>query len=453
MWFLGIDVGTTHVKVVGVTAEGVALDPLKVRTPVAERDGAAFHDGEAIWQSVRDLVHAYAEGPAAGAGLLGAVSIGTFGQEESFPVDERGVPVAGSRVWWETWPDRALDAGTVSWLDSLEHYRVSGMRFRDNQTPDRIAQLRAHRPEAWARTRRWVDVGAYVAFRLTGEWRASSTQVTHSQVFDLATLRPHAESLARLDLDASLFVEVAHPGERIGRVRADALPEAGLAPDAAAFVGGHDQVMAAYAHADDDDARVLDSIGTAEYVMVTGGAIAPDERLYGLCADIERGWRRGQYVVGWGLPTGKILQQLAGRFFGGDFERLLWAIDPQTTSIPDLSDRIRFEVSDLRRIDDDLFSISGVTGDDLPEQIVRACTAQLSARIVEAMGLVTGIGGLPLDAVMLTGSLFQRPEMVRHRERAWGVPLRVSTLDEAVATGAARLARASHTRSTEAVKR
>jgi sugar (pentulose or hexulose) kinase len=444
MWFLGIDIGTTHIKVVGVTLEGVVLDPLKIRTPVTETDDASFHDGDAIWSAVRQLVGDYAAGPAAraGAGPLGAIAVGTFGQEESFPVDDSGAPLAGSRVWWENWPHRSIDAATVDWFDSLEHYRVSGMRFRDNQSPDRIAQLREHQPEIWAQTRRWVDFGSYVTWKLTGRWLASSTQVTHSQFFDLATLEPHPQSLAALQLDASLFAPAAQPGTRIGEVAADALPGVALQPDAAVYVGGHDQVMAAYASAITDDTNVVDSIGTAEYVMVTSGSFEIDRRLYDLGADVEHGWGDEQYVLGWGLPSGKILQLLAERFCDGDFEGLMAAIDTDEPG----AEGVQFTVNDLRSPGAELLTVSNVPEGASADAVVRACVTQLSERIRNTVGVMTEIGGTSLDSIALTGSLFQRPEMVRHRERTWKVPLRVSSLREAAATGAAELARSAHAR-------
>ncbi|WP_066040835.1 FGGY family carbohydrate kinase [Herbiconiux solani] len=450
MWFLGIDVGTTHLKVVGVTAEGSVLEPARVRTPVRTEGAESYHDGEAIWAAVRDLATEYAAGPVADAeaGALGGVAIATFGQEESFPVDERGDPLSGSRVWWESWADRELDAGTIAWLDSVEHYRVSGMRFRDNQSPERIAQFRARHPESWSRTAHWVDFGSYLGFRLTGRWVASSTQVTHSQVFDLESLAPHAPSLAKLDLDASLFVPVGRPGERVGAILPSALPGVTLAPDAALHVGGHDQVMAAFATAEGEGSAIIDSIGTAEYVMVTGRAVTPDAGLHAMCADVEHGWSGDGYVLGWGLPTGKILQLLAETYLQGDFERLLAAIDPSAAESPAAgpSDGIMFEVNDLRDLDDALFSVAGVPEGARPEHIVRACVDQLSSRIRATVGVLAEHAGVSPGPVHLTGSLFQRPEMVRHREHTWGSEMRVSTLGEAVATGAAQSARAAYRR-------
>lgn len=443
MWFLGIDVGTTHLKVAGVTADGRALEPLKTRTPVRQEGEAVWHDGEAVWSAVRTLVTEYAAGAvaAADAGPLAAIAIAGFGQEEAFPVDADGTPLAGSRAWWQSWPERALDAATSVWFDSPEHYRISGMRLRDNQTPERLAQFRRRDPEGWRRTRHWVDFGSYLGFRLTGRWAASTTQLSHSQLVDLATLEPHVPSLERLGVPADLLPPAARPGERVGALLLDALPGVALTPDAQLRMGGHDQVLAAYAAAERDGSTVVDSIGTAEYVMVVGDAARPDERLHELCADVEHGWGEGGYVLGWGLPTGKLLQLLAERLLGGDFERLLAAIDPAGDVEPEPG--VVFTVNDLRDLGDELFVIEGAAFDADPERVARACVEQLSRRIRATVDELAAHGGTALDTVTLTGSLFQRPEMLRHREYTWQLPLRVSALGEAVATGTAELARAA----------
>jgi sugar (pentulose or hexulose) kinase len=208
--------------------------------------------------------------------------------------------------------------------------------------------------------------------------------------------------------------------------------------------------MAAYASAITDESAVVDSIGTAEYVMVTSGAFDVDERLYALCADVEHSWGPDQYVLGWGLPTGKVLQLLAERFCGGDFEKLLAAIDPaaqeavratsESTGAGASAEGLVFTVNDLRDLGEELLSIEGIPPDATAADIVRACVTQLSERIRDTVHVMAGIGGAPVDVVALTGSLFQRPEMVRHRQNVWKLPLRVSGLSEAVATGAAELA-------------
>src|SRR5690606_33611319 len=132
-------------------------------------------------------------------------------------------------------------------------------------------RMRRHHPQDWVRVARWADFSAYAGWRLTGEWASSASQINHSQVFDYSSLLPHAESLAALDVEPSVFPPVTHPGVHIGQIDPAALPGVDLAPGAPLVMGGHDQVLAAYAVSQEIPTAAFDSIGTSEYGMIVGG--------------------------------------------------------------------------------------------------------------------------------------------------------------------------------------
>lgn len=439
MWFLGIDIGTTHVKVVGVTGEGTVLPAARRRTPVLDDGGYAYHDGAAIWAEVSGLAGRYARTEAAGYGALAGVAVGGLGQEESLALDARGAVVAPALGWWQTPPEDVLGGDARAYLDSAEHYAVSGMRYRTIQTPEQLARLRTRHPERWAATRRWADFITYVTWRLTGRWAASSTQITHSQLFDLATLTPHAPSLDLAGASPDLFAEVLPPGAPVGEVDPAAVPGLPLEPGAPVVMGAHDQVLAAYATTYEAPAAVFDSIGTSEYLMVRTGRYAPGPGAYEMGVDHEHAWTPGEYLLGYAIPTGKVLQLLARLFLGDDFERLYAAAAAGPPGPPSL----RLTVDDLSTAGGGLISLDGVPGDATPDAVVRACLDGLADTTRDAVTRMCRLAGVEPAAVTLMGSLFRREEMVRHRGARWGIPLRRGVLDEPVATGAARLARAA----------
>ena len=443
MWFCGIDIGTTHIKLVGVTEDGLVLEPVRARTPTRiDSLGDTVHDGEKVWDTIRDLMVEYANEAAADVGDLGGVCVATFGQEESFAVDTGGRPVSASRAWWEVPTRLSLTEADRAYFDDLEHYRISGLRYRPIQTPERIAKLRATDPGSFGEMARWVDFGTYTLYRLTGEWVTAANQITHSQLFRVADLLPDEESFRRLGIEPGLFAPAAPTGHRVGEVNPSALPGVPVAPNAGAYVGGHDQVVAARASQTGTGATAFDSIGTSEYVIALGDRFEPTTTCYDLGTDIGRGWGAADYLYGYASPSGKVLQLLARLFHNEDFEALMDA----ALAEPVASEGFAVGVSNLDGSMSGLLDLHGIPAEATVTALTRSVLDRLAQRAKDVLTAMSELAGADLSQVVLMGSLFRFPNMVEHRRTTWELPLHVSDLAEPVALGAAEIAAAAHGR-------
>ncbi|MFI6348680.1 FGGY family carbohydrate kinase [Streptomyces sp. NPDC050560] len=436
MWFLGIDIGTTHLKVAGLTEDGTPLPADRVRTPTTTSGGLVFHDAEAVWRRARDLAARYAATTAAPHGPLGGAAVASFGQEESVALDRAGRMLHPSLGWWQTLPGSSLDDATAALLDSYGHYRVSGIRHRADQTPERTAHLRRTEPGVWRSTARWADFCTVVTHRLTGEWTAASSQITHSQCFDVDTLAPDGPTLELLGLDPGLFAPVLPTGADAGALRPRALPGVALAPGARAVVGGHDQVVAARGVGAVSGARAFDSIGTSEYLMVTTDVRTPGRRSHELGLDHERSWTPDGFVLGRPVPSGQVVRLLADLLCGGDFDALFAALaDAPGDPLPSLTVALGPGGSG------GLLDLGGLTAGAHPGDVARRCLDLLADTAGGALAEMCAVAGVEPGRIALMGSLFRRPEMAAHRGARWRLPLYVSPDAEPVAHGAASVAR------------
>ncbi|MER5438780.1 FGGY family carbohydrate kinase [Streptomyces sp. NPDC002790] len=437
MWFLGIDIGTTHLKTVGVTDEGAVLPAGRIRTPTVTRDGLTFHDAEEVWTRTRELVTRYAATTAHPHGALAGVCVASFGQEEAVPVDTRGQALHPSLAWWQNPPRTALTPDTAELLDSYEHYTATGMRHRPAQTPERTAHLRAEQPEVWRSTARWVDFGSLAVHRMTGRWTSAAAQLTHSQCFDLVTLEPLPDVMHRLGLTPTMFPEPLPVGAIAGALRPDVLPGVTLAGEVPVVIGGHDQVVAAHGVHRDSGARVLDSIGTSEYLMVASDSYAPERRAWDLGIDHSRSWSAQGYLLGSATPTGKLVQLLADLFYDGDFDALFVALATQPPG-PDTA--LHVDLAGPDTSDEGLLSISGLAPGLRAADLVRHALDRVADHTHTVLGEMCALAGIQPDTVALAGSLWRRPEMAAHRQARWGIDLDVRTVPEPVAESAARIA-------------
>ncbi|VTN15066.1 Uncharacterised protein [Raoultella terrigena] len=81
-------------------------------------------------------------------------------------VNRYGDVIYPSLAWWENYPAAALPDDVHLWLDSQEHYSVSGMRSRPNQSPERLSWIRQQHPDLWKKIDQWVDFGSYTMWAL-----------------------------------------------------------------------------------------------------------------------------------------------------------------------------------------------------------------------------------------------------------------------------------------------
>ncbi|MFJ8752439.1 FGGY family carbohydrate kinase [Streptomyces sp. NPDC102441] len=446
MWFLGIDIGTTHIKVAGVDEDGTPLPAGRIRTPTLEAGTLVFHDAEAIWRATAELIAEYARTTAAPHGPLGGAAVASFGQEESVAMDSAGRMLHPSLAWWERRPVRALDAETVGWLDSFEHFQVSGLRHRLDQTPERTAHVRLREPEVWRSTARWVDFCTFVTHRMTGEWACATNQITHSQCFELATLAPHTPTLERLGLTPGHFAPALPTGATAGDILPASLPGVALVPGARVVIGGHDQVVAARQVHAMSGAEVFDSIGTSEYLMVGTPTFTPRTRSYELGLDHERAWHDDGFLLGCPIPSGKVVQLLAELFHGGDFDGLFTDLAAtESGGLPSLHVTVGSTGGPAVGADG-LLTLAGLPAGARPAEVVRGTLDHLADLARTTIGEMCELAGRQPGQVALMGSLFRRPEMAAHRRERWDLPLHISPLAEPVASGAAAIARDALTR-------
>lgn len=256
--YLGVDVGTTGLKVAVVDGGGACRATGRAEYALdAPRDGWAEQPAEAWWQAFEAaLSQALASLDGRRIAALSVVGQGPT----AVAVDKAGRPLRPAI----TWADRR-SAEEAVWLSRALGDTEVNIEF---EVLPRIIWIRNHEPEVMARVRWFFQPFDYLAFALTGE------PVT---VWPLPSLPPWTDSaLDAAGLDRTLFPERSlPPGKVIGPVRPQLASRLGLSPDALVVSGTVD----AFSHWVGVDlaqqGRLLDIGGTSE-----GVSLASDERLH-----------------------------------------------------------------------------------------------------------------------------------------------------------------------------
>lgn len=278
---LGIDIGSTNVKVVVVRDDGTTL-AAAARPLVWERHGAAAEqDATALW----DAVLAALADVAADAGpdeMARVGAVGLCGQYSSIvPVDAAARPLAPMRLYLD-------QRGTGHCLEVLgRHEDAFGTWIDRHPIPPvggglalgHLLAFQLDEPDVHQRTAAYLEPVDYVTARLTGTISATQGSMFASQLIDNRTLGATAydpELVAMAGVDADRLPPLVEVGAQIGVVAPEVAAAVGLGPAVPVLTGMTDSCAQAQATGADQAGRVGVAIGTTGVVLSSVGTMGMD---------------------------------------------------------------------------------------------------------------------------------------------------------------------------------
>ena len=261
---IGIDVGTQSIRASTFDAHGRKIAQAARPTPVRVLDGGrGEYDPDLLFATVlaclSETARALAGRPVASLG------------ESCVLLDEQGRSLAPSIVWHDRRTEAAAQSiGERIGIDRL--FELTGLALDPTLTLCKLAWMREHWPDAVARARRIHTMADWIAFRLSGVSATDHTLASRTLYFDIHRRQWSDELLALVGLDPAILAPVAASGAPLGPVRPEILAETGLAGRPIVAAGGHDHVCGSYAGGIVRPGMMLDSMGTAEAVLLATAA-------------------------------------------------------------------------------------------------------------------------------------------------------------------------------------
>ena len=145
-------------------------------------------------------------------------------QRETFAcLDSNDAPIRPAMLW--------LDVRAGEQVNRYGTERIHELTGKPaNPTPAfyKLLWLRENEPETLERTKHIVDVHAYLAHELTGEWKTSVASADPLGLVDLATGEYSDEILEIVGIDRSVLPELVQPGDVLGALSEKAAKTLGL---------------------------------------------------------------------------------------------------------------------------------------------------------------------------------------------------------------------------------
>ncbi len=265
---LGIDVGTTNIKVALFTAEGGELvnrvaAPTPWYHPQESRTECRTED---LWERLSELIRECLE--PVDPGDLKALSVTGVG-ESGVPLNSSGEPLYNV-IYWRDPRSVPQYEEIVRGVGREKLRKVTGLNPAHIFTLNKFKWFQEERPKLFSQLDTWLDIPGWVVYKLTGEKVMDYSEASRTMCLDIWKKDWSEEIADELGLSFDFLPDLAPAGTPVGGPRPEVARETGLPDGVTVTVGAHDHIAAAYGLGITGGEEVLGSMGTTDSLLLVG---------------------------------------------------------------------------------------------------------------------------------------------------------------------------------------
>lgn len=435
-YVVGIDMGSTSIKMLVATPEGREVLVVSRRSPWINLDhGRAEMPAERPLGVVHDLARE-THAALSQSGDYRVLALAVSGMAEAgVLLDGEDVPAAPIMAWFDP-------RGGEQILRTPAEFRAeflgrTGLPVGPLATISKLLYLRDEGVDLGRHT--FLNVPEYIVRSLGGPRVAEYSLVSRTGMIDQDDSEPWDAALEVLGTGSGILAERVGAGTPVGTLADERMP--GPFQGAVLTIAGHDHLVSAVAAGATASDELYDSMGTAEALVRVLDAVLPfdaRERLALAGINTVRHVLPGKYVLLAGTKSGLLMRRVL-QLLGVTDERGRTDLDARVMAGPvrgGLADG-GLQVSGARN-DDGVLKIVGNSDGLSPEELFTAALLHgndMCAELMEVMDLEVPAP----TSTLLTGGWSKMASVVRARELIFP-RVALSTHDEGTAYGAALFA-------------
>lgn len=422
---IGVDIGTTRTKVLGLdigSGETRALE--SAPTPMQQGVDGDAHQAVDVLETVIELMAGVSATLDAGDQVT-AICVASVG-EEVVLLDHDDRPVGDTMAWYDPRGFEEAEAFAAG--------PGAGVALSQRWPPDptfslfKLMWTRDHRPDAYLAATSWTDLGDYVLMGLGGAPVMDWSHASRAGAFDLVERAWDIETIAAAGLRVG-FPRLVPSGTVIGTVKAEIAERTGLPSGVPVVTGGHDHLCAAFGAGVRSTAELFLSAGTSEahLALLDAPVLSGDGRYR-----IDQGCYvdAATYYAHINIHSGHFFRQWRELLYRDVPDEAMYS---EVEAVPLGAEGIAFELlDDLRhgRLD----SVPYGAGRD---RLMRAILEGLAQRSADIVDCLEGASGRPFRLILAAGHPTRVPIWKTIRMAAYDRPMAAVDEPESAAFGAA----------------
>ncbi len=256
---IGLDVGTSAVKGVLISAEGERIARAKRATPFVYPQPSFIEvEPEAHYLSVCDLIQELASKAPAGSRVRALAMAAASGN--TLLLDKNDRPLTNIINWM----DERGGSFDIPGFDRQHLHRVVGWPWKGNPMSfGHLYWLKKNRPEICQKTARYCMNSDWLLYRLSGMWGMDYSTATTFYLQDQVNRRWHKPILEFLNIPETAVSDLMPSGAALGPLTDQGARDTGLTRDTLVVLGAFDHPCAARGTGFLDPGDLLLSCGTS----------------------------------------------------------------------------------------------------------------------------------------------------------------------------------------------
>ncbi len=312
---IGIDLGTSSIKVVLLDDEGKTVGTASADYPLLKPQPSWREQNPADWwqalcRTVRQVLEGISSAEVQGVALSGQINGAVF-------VDRQGTLLRPAMIWLDQRSQAECERANKRAGELFRRQAV--VHLNPVNTLGKVLWVQQNQPEIYQKAQALLAPKDWLNFRLTGVLKAEISDASTTGAFDLYKRCWSTEIQERLDLKPELFQPLIESHEKVGEVSREAAAETGLVAGTPVFGGGGDIPCMILGSGVIEPGIVSVGIGTAGHATIFADSMddAAFNQLWPMCHTLS-----GKYTwLGCTFTGGASLTWFRDTF-GGNYEEL-----------------------------------------------------------------------------------------------------------------------------------
>jgi xylulokinase len=399
---LGIDLGTSGVKILAVNEKGKVITTTSAEYPLIQlRSGWSEQNPEDWWQNTvgairQILTHSEVNSES-------VVALALSGQMHgSVFLDSDNRVIRNPLLWNDTRTFNECRVITKTFgernlLDLVGNPALEGF------TLPKVLWLRENEPEHYKSLSTLMLPKDYIVYLLTGRICTEFSDAAGTLLLDVKNRRWSNEVCDTLDLDSSMLPELLDSTAVVGSLTAKAAEETGLSQNTQVIAGGADNACSAVGNGIVKEGIVLASIGSSGVVLAHSEKMHhdPQGRIHSFNHAVPRSW----YLMGVMLSAGLSMSWLKNELIASDYDY----INEQAGQVNPGSDGIiflpyLFGERTPHRDPNARGAFFGISGIHSQKHLIRSVFEGVAFGLKDSLELIKGLGVNP-SQIRITGAV------------------------------------------------